>query len=68
MTIAIDLTRRIYTRDALQQTIEVFADLCKVSFKTEQDSFALQVTAPQPQISDEFLNYALGLSAQELLR
>jgi hypothetical protein len=68
MTTTTTLTRRIYTHDALQRTVEVFSNICAASFTTEHDAYLLQITAPQRQISDEFLNYALGLSAQELLR
>ena len=68
MTTTIELTRRIYTDEALHQTIKAFANLCTASFTIEEDAYMLQVTAAQPQISDEFLNYALGISAQELLR
>jgi hypothetical protein len=68
MTTTTALTQRIYTHQALQQTIEVFANICTASFTAEHDAYVLQITAPQRQICDEFLNYALSLSAQELLR
>jgi len=68
MTTTIELPRRIYTDQALRQAIEAFANLCTASFTTEQNAYMLQVRTAQPQIRNEFLNYALGLSARELLR
>lgn len=68
MTTTERLSRRIYTRDALQNTINAFANICGARYTEEPDAFALQITAPQEQLCDEFLNYVLGLSAQELLR
>lgn len=68
MTTTIVLTRRIYTQDALKQTAEAFAKLCTTSFTTEQDAYILRIDAQELQVIDELLNYALGLSAQELLR
>ena len=68
MTTTTVLSRRIYTQEALQHTIEAFEKTCVASFTMERDTYVLQITAPQRQICDEFLNYVLGLSAQELLR
>jgi hypothetical protein len=68
LTSTLTLTRRIYTADALQQTIEAFANLCTASFTSEEDAHLLCLTAPRPLVREEFLNYALALSAEELLR
>jgi len=68
LTSTIMLTLRIYTPNALQQTVEAFAKICTASVTTQKEAHILRVTAPQPQVMDEFLNYALALSAQELLR
>jgi hypothetical protein len=62
------LTRRVYTIAALTQTVEAFADICNASLTESEDAFILQITCTGDQGTDEFLNYALGLSAQELLR
>jgi hypothetical protein len=67
-TITTTLTRRIYTIDALLQTIDAFSNTCKASFTPEHDAYVLQITATRLEMNDEFLNYALDLSAQELLR
>jgi hypothetical protein len=67
LTSTITLTRRIYSSGALQQTVVAFANICTASFTSGEDAHVLRVTAPQPQITDEFLNYALALSAQEFL-
>jgi hypothetical protein len=68
LTSTITLTRRIYTPDAIQQTVEAFANICTASVTSREEAHILRVTAPRPQVMDEFLNYALALSAQELLR
>jgi len=67
MTTTISLTLRIYTQEALEQTIKAFANICTASFAAAHDVYVLRITAPQQQIKDEFLNYALALSAQQLL-
>ncbi len=67
MTRTISLTRRIYTTDALQQTVKAFSALCTASFTSEAETHVLCLTAPRPHVADEFLNYALTLSAQEYL-
>jgi hypothetical protein len=68
LTSTITLTSRIYTPGALQQTVEAFANLCTASFTSEADAYILRITATRPHVKDEFLNYALALSAQELLQ
>ena len=68
MTSTITLTRRIYTADALEQTVQAFATLCTASFTSGAAAHLLCLTAPRPHVTEEFLNYALVLSAQELLR
>jgi hypothetical protein len=61
------LTSQIYTRNALDETADAFAKLCEIAITSEDDSHTLELSCAQPQIADEFLNYALALSAQELL-
>ena len=68
MTTTIRLTRQIYIAEALRQTVVAFAGHCNASFSTEEESYVLQITTTEQQVKDEFLNYALGLSAQERLR
>lgn len=67
LTRTIILTRRIYTTAALQQTVEAFANICPASFTTGAEVHILCLATVQPQVTDEILNYALSLSAQELL-
>ena len=66
MQTTINLTSRIYTREAIQQTIEEFAHLCSASFTPDGEVYVLRLTAPR-QLTDDFLNYVLGLSAQQRL-
>jgi hypothetical protein len=68
MTSTIRLTQQVYTPEALRQTVAAFSDHCVASFSTEEESYVLEITTPKQQVKDEFLNYALGLSAQERLR
>ena len=68
LTNTIMLTRRIYTPGALQHTMEVFAKICTASFTSGEDAHILCLTASRPHVMDEFLNYALALCAQEVLR
>ena len=63
----ISLTRCIYTPDAIRQTIETFAGICDASFTVTEDDCLLQIAGAGSQPVDEFLNYALALSAQERL-
>lgn len=63
----VSLTRRVYTPDAIRQTIETFAGICEASFAITEDDCLLRIAGAGPQPVDEFLNYALALSAQELL-
>lgn len=68
LTSTFTLTRCIYTPDALQQTVAAFAHICAASITSGDDAHILRITATRPHVTDEFLNYALALSAQELLR
>jgi hypothetical protein len=63
----VSLTRRIYTPSAIRQTIEAFAHICDASLTVTEDDCLLQIAAPGRHSVDEFLNYALALSAQERL-
>jgi hypothetical protein len=63
----ISLTLRVYTPDAIRQTIETFANICEASFTVTDENCVLQIAGTGPQPVDEFLNYALALSAQERL-
>ena len=65
---AIILTGCVYTPNALQKTIEAFSSLCEATFTTTEDnSLLVELSCPSQQSVDEFLNYALALSAQERL-
>jgi hypothetical protein len=65
---AIILTGCVYTPNALRETIEAFSSLCEATFTTTEDeSLLVELSCPSQQLADEFLNYALALSAQERL-
>jgi hypothetical protein len=62
------LTDRIYTANAIDETIKAFASLCEAEFTVRDDNTLLvKMSCPSQQVVDEFLNYALGLSARERL-
>jgi hypothetical protein len=63
----ISLTRRIYTPEAVHQTMDTFAEICEASLTVKGDDCILQISSAGPHPIDEFLNYALVLSAQERL-
>jgi hypothetical protein len=64
------LTHDVYTPAAIEQTICAFDQLCGVETDVEGESthlrFHLKTDCPCT-VCDDFLNYALELSAQELL-
>jgi hypothetical protein len=67
------LSHYVYTRAALAQAISDFEQLCTVRANSHEDTMRLEITtaqhgAPDTDVISEFLNYLLGLSAQELLR
>ena len=65
---AIILTGRVYTPNALHQTIKAFASLCEASFTMKEDnSLLVEISCPSQLSVDEFLNYVLALSAQQRL-
>ena len=61
------LTRRIYTQNALDRTLESFSKLCVGSYTTTEEDCLLEIEYVGQQPLDEFLNYVLALSAQEQL-
>jgi hypothetical protein len=66
--LSIILTGYIYTPNALQKTIEAFSGVCDATLTTtEGDSLLVELSCPSQHSADEFLNYALALSAQEQL-
>lgn len=66
----VTLTHYVYTPAAIEQTIREFHELCGVEADVEGESTKLlfhpKVDCPST-VSDDFLNYALELSALELL-
>jgi hypothetical protein len=60
----------IYTPTAIEQTINEFHELCEVETDVDGEStrllFRPKIDCPST-VSDDFLNYALELSALELL-
>jgi len=67
----VTLTRHVYTPAAIDQTIRAFHELCEVEAVVEREftylRFHVKTDGPIT-VCDDFLNYALELSAQELLR
>jgi hypothetical protein len=67
---AVTLTHDVYTQAAIKQTIRAFHELCGVEADVEAEStylrFHLKADCPST-VCDDFLNYALELSAEELL-
>jgi hypothetical protein len=65
------LTHDAYTPAAIEETIRAFHELCSVEAYVDGESthlrFHLKTDSPST-VCDDFLNYALELSAQELLR
>ena len=66
----VTLTHDVYTPAAIDETIRAFHELCGVEARVEGESthllFHLKADCPST-VCDDFLNYALELSAQELL-
>ena len=69
MTAEFHLTVDIYTMPATIRAAEAFKDLCRVRIYpgNEETRVILEVPEQQASVVDEFLNYALALSAQESL-
>ena len=66
----VTLTHDVYTPAAIEQTISAFQGLCTVEIELGGNSthvrFQLKPDSPG-SVREDFLNYALELSAQELL-
>jgi hypothetical protein len=66
----VTLTHYVYTQAAIEQTINEFHELCEVEADVEGEStrvlFRPKIDCPST-VSDDFLNYALELSALEML-
>ena len=69
MTEEFRLTAMIYTLEATIKAAEAFKHLCRVRVYPANDEtrVTLEVGERQANVVDEFLNYVLALSAQELL-
>jgi hypothetical protein len=66
----VTLTRDVYTPTAIAETIRAFHELCNVEADVDEESTRLRFNLNSDRtgtICDDFLNYALELSAQELL-
>ncbi len=65
----LQLTSEIYTLNALNLSVDAFRDVCAVSIDVVQGGFSIRFAEciTNPDVVWEFLNYALGLSAQEHL-
>lgn len=68
--VSVTLTHDVYTPAAIEQTIRAFHGLCRVEADIGGESthvrFHFKTDRPST-VRDDFLNYALELSAQELL-
>ncbi len=66
----VTLTHDVYTSAAIEETMRAFGHLVVVEAHDEGEvthvRFSLKHTSPST-VPDDFLNYALELSAQELL-
>jgi hypothetical protein len=68
--VLITLTYDIYTPAAIRETIHAFQELCDVEVDVQGDcsNLRIHIKPDCPSAAcDDFLNYALDLSAQELL-
>ncbi len=67
---SVTLTHDVYTQTAIEETIRAFHELCGVETDVRGECthlcFSLKTGCPST-VCDDFLNYALELSAQELL-
>jgi hypothetical protein len=64
------LTHYVYTPAAIEETIRAFHELVEIESEAQEESTLLRLhpKADCPiTVCDDFLNYALELSAQELL-
>ena len=63
------LSSAFYTPAAVRQGARDVSHLCRVHIQPGNDEIRVRIVLPdaKPQLADEFLNYVLGLSAQELL-
>jgi hypothetical protein len=63
------LTPAFYTLAATTRAADAFKHLCRVRMRSVGDEFHVVIEAPDGRtgVVDEFLNYVLALSAQELL-
>jgi hypothetical protein len=69
MSTEIALTPAIYTHEAVVSAAEAFQHLCRVHIRSTDGDVRIAIDVPtnRAEIVDEFLNYLLGLSAQQLL-
>lgn len=60
----------LYSQGAVSQAIDAFSGCCAVTCSTMDDAICVTIIpasdAP-PMIAEEFLNYALNLSAEQIL-
>jgi len=70
MTAELLLTADVYTLAAAKQAAAEFRHLCRVDVQSAGDDTRVTITelsASRAAVVDEFLNYVLALSAEELL-
>jgi hypothetical protein len=69
MSSAYELTGDVYTATAIQRACRDFEQLCTVTVHPRNNETHIRITplVVNASIVDEFLNYVLALSAQELL-
>jgi hypothetical protein len=70
LEVKVAFTHDVYTPAAIEETIRAFHELCEVGADLEGESTHLHIHVKTDRpctICDDFLNYALELSALDLL-
>jgi len=66
MELALD--RKLYSREALEATVEVFSPFARITMARDSEAWRFRFDEIDPEfkdvITDEFANYALGLTAE----
>ncbi len=59
------LNNKFYAKEAIEQALEDFSDICKGEIINEDFQVRLYTDKEVPSLEDEFLNYVLGLMKNE---
>ena len=62
------LTHDVYSPRAIDRAVQDFSHLCLATISVGQNATTLKISSrgAEPSVIDEFLNYTLELSVQEL--